>query len=209
MPEESNPYAQTFRSIWEQRGHAPNLANVLIDEDKVAATYLLGADEIAAVVVGQDNTDPAPRNIVQRRRQGGKPKRVSDMHTVYAPQAHVLLYLQCEDGWFQILWSPIFDRHREQNEEDENDGTAGDRIYVTHPMFQVFCLQYPLGHPGTLLCGNRQCRHPNNGRSVRRGNQELDNHWVAPHHPLLTVKYTAHIYVKVWTTLSAVKYLFR
>ena len=52
-------------------------------------------------------------------------------------------------------------------------------------------------------------RRPNNGRTFRRGNSELDNRWVVPYNPYLSLKYDAHINVEIATSVTSVKYLYK
>ena len=38
---------------------------------------------------------------------------------------------------------------------------------------------------------------------------KLDNRWVVPYNPYLLLKYNAHINVEIFSTVSAVKYLYK
>lgn len=49
----------------------------------------------------------------------------------------------------------------------------------------------------------------NNGRVVNRRNVTLDNRWVVPHNPYLTIKYNAHINVELCASFSSVKYVYK
>lgn len=53
-------------------------------------------------------------------------------------------------------------------------------------------------------------------RSVEEGGQQfewkghvIDNRWVVPYNPYLTLKYEAHINVEICISLTSVKYLYK
>lgn len=50
---------------------------------------------------------------------------------------------------------------------------------------------------------------PDNGRTVRKGNVELDNRSVVPYNPLLCKKYNAHINLEACVSIKSVKYLYK
>ena len=52
-------------------------------------------------------------------------------------------------------------------------------------------------------------RRRDNNRSVQVNGIGLDNRWVVPYNPYLLLKYNAHIYVEICSTVSAVKYLYK
>ena len=52
------------------------------------------------------------------------------------------------------------------------------------------------------------CR-PDDGRFFDTSKGRLDNRWVVPHSPWLTLRYNAHINVEVCASVSAVKYLYK
>ncbi|KAK7089794.1 hypothetical protein V1264_024238 [Littorina saxatilis] len=52
-------------------------------------------------------------------------------------------------------------------------------------------------------------RRSDNGRTVVKGRNEVDNRWVVPYNPYLTKKYNAHINLEACTTVKSVKYLFK
>ncbi|RCN43056.1 hypothetical protein ANCCAN_10937 [Ancylostoma caninum] len=57
--------------------------------------------------------------------------------------------------------------------------------------------------------GYPKYRRPNNGRMVQMDGQTLDNAWVVPYNPFLTLKYNAHINVEICALIHAVKYLYK
>ncbi|XP_066910494.1 uncharacterized protein [Clytia hemisphaerica] len=50
---------------------------------------------------------------------------------------------------------------------------------------------------------------PDNGRTVRVRNLDLDNRWVVPYCPYLCKKYNAHINLEACVSIKAVKYLYK
>ena len=52
-------------------------------------------------------------------------------------------------------------------------------------------------------------RRRENGKTVSVKGLNLDNRWVVPYNPYLTLKYNAHINVEICTTVMAVKYLYK
>ena len=52
-------------------------------------------------------------------------------------------------------------------------------------------------------------RRPNNGRNIEKGGVILDNRWVVPYCPFLSLKYNAHINVEACTSIKSVKYIFK
>ena len=52
-------------------------------------------------------------------------------------------------------------------------------------------------------------RRRNNGRTVTVGNHVVDNRWIVPYNPYLTLKYEAHINVEICSSLRSVKYLYK
>ena len=52
-------------------------------------------------------------------------------------------------------------------------------------------------------------RRPDNGRTVLSGGQVLDNRWIVPYNPFLSIKYNAHINVEVCALIQVVKYLYK
>src|SRR6185295_17724615 len=52
-------------------------------------------------------------------------------------------------------------------------------------------------------------RHRNDGSTIDTRNFIIDNRWVVPHNLYLCTKYHAHINVKICSSISAVKYLFK
>ena len=59
------------------------------------------------------------------------------------------------------------------------------------------------------LNGYPHYRRRDNGRTIRVGSKEVDNRWVVPYNPYLSLKYNAHINVEACTTIKSVKYLFK
>ena len=52
-------------------------------------------------------------------------------------------------------------------------------------------------------------RRRNNGRTVEINGIQLDNRWVVPYNPYLTTKYDCHINVEIYSSITAIKYLFK
>ena len=50
---------------------------------------------------------------------------------------------------------------------------------------------------------------PDNGRTVRVRNIDLDNRWVVPYNPFLCKKYAAHINLEACVSIKSVKYLYK
>ena len=50
---------------------------------------------------------------------------------------------------------------------------------------------------------------PDNGRTVKVRNTELDNRWVVPYNPFLSKKYNAHINVEACVSIKSVKYIYK
>ena len=48
-----------------------------------------------------------------------------------------------------------------------------------------------------------------NGRTITVGNHEIDNRWIVPYNPYLTLKFGAHINLEACTSIKSVKYLFK
>ncbi|XP_066925068.1 uncharacterized protein [Clytia hemisphaerica] len=57
--------------------------------------------------------------------------------------------------------------------------------------------------------GYSSYHRPDNGRTVRVRNLDLDNRWVVPYCPYLCKKYNAHINLEVCVSIKAVKYLYK
>ena len=52
-------------------------------------------------------------------------------------------------------------------------------------------------------------RRRDNGRTVMAGPHCVDNRWIVPYNPYLTLKYSAHINLEACTSIKSVKYLFK
>jgi len=52
-------------------------------------------------------------------------------------------------------------------------------------------------------------RRREDGRTVKVNEIELDNRWIIPYNPYLTIKYNCHINVEICSSIVAVKYLFK
>ncbi|XP_057310254.1 uncharacterized protein LOC130648233 [Hydractinia symbiolongicarpus] len=50
---------------------------------------------------------------------------------------------------------------------------------------------------------------PDNGRTVRIRNLDVDNRWVVPYNPFLCKKYMAHINLEACVSIKSVKYLYK
>ena len=48
-----------------------------------------------------------------------------------------------------------------------------------------------------------------NGSYVKVNNIKLDNRWIVPYNPFLSLRYQAHINVEICSTITAVKYLYK
>lgn len=59
------------------------------------------------------------------------------------------------------------------------------------------------------LNGYPHYRRRDNGRTITVRSVEVNNQWVVPYNPYLTLKFNAHINVEACTTMKSVKYLFK
>lgn len=49
----------------------------------------------------------------------------------------------------------------------------------------------------------------NNGKTISTRGAQLDNRWIVPYNPYLSLKYNAHINVEVCSSVKSVKYIFK
>ena len=52
-------------------------------------------------------------------------------------------------------------------------------------------------------------RRRNNGQTIVKGNNILDNRWIVPYNPYLCQKYDCHINVEICSSICSVKYLYK
>ena len=52
-------------------------------------------------------------------------------------------------------------------------------------------------------------RRRNNGRTITKGNNTLDNRWIVPYNPYLCQKYDCHINVEICSSIRSIKYLYK
>ncbi|EPB72684.1 hypothetical protein ANCCEY_08237 [Ancylostoma ceylanicum] len=52
-------------------------------------------------------------------------------------------------------------------------------------------------------------RRPNNGRAVQMDGQTLDNAWIVPYNPFLTLRHNAHMNVEICALIQASKYQYK
>jgi hypothetical protein len=57
--------------------------------------------------------------------------------------------------------------------------------------------------------GYPEYRRRNDGRTVTVRGKELDNRWIVPYNPCLSLKYGAHINVEICMSIKSVKYLYK
>ncbi|GES80818.1 LOW QUALITY PROTEIN: uncharacterized protein LOC114645498 [Rhizophagus clarus] len=52
-------------------------------------------------------------------------------------------------------------------------------------------------------------RRRNNGHTITKGNNTLDNRWIVPYNPYLFQKYNCHINVEICSSIRSIKYLYK
>ena len=52
-------------------------------------------------------------------------------------------------------------------------------------------------------------RRRDNGRTITVGSKQIDNRWIVPYNPYLSLKFGAHINLEACTSIKSVKYLFK
>ncbi len=80
---------------------------------------------------------------------------------------------------------------------------AGACVPGVAVVIAVNCACVAFTYPG------RRLRRREDGRTVRKGQHDLDNRWVVDYNPYLSTKYDCHINVEIVANVEAVKYIYK
>ncbi|XP_059179144.1 uncharacterized protein LOC131958244 [Physella acuta] len=140
------------------------------------------------------------------------------------PHAHILMFMVPEDKAWEnerinkIVCAEIPDKasHPRLHEIVETcmiHGPCGPLNPKSTCMENGKCSkEYPkafCAETNSNVRGYPQYQRRDNGHFVERGGNKLDNRWVVPYNPYLTLKYNAHINVEICSSVQSVKYLFK